>query len=302
MAPQDGETAADLLKSADLALYKAKSEGRNRRCFFEASLEAEARQRQELENDMRMALSRNEFEVHYQTIVDVGRQECCGAEALVRWRHPKRGLMAPGQFIPLAEESGLIVPLGEWILRQACADAVQWPSHIKLAVNLSPAQFKHGDLAAVLKAILGATGMPPHRLALEITETVLLAKSQQDLAVLHEIKNLGVSIVLDDFGIGYSSMTYLQMFPFDVIKIDQSFIQNMAHNESGAAIVCAVAGLGRSLDIATIAEGVETMEQLTFLRAAGCPFAQGYLFSRPVPALQLSFEVPPLPRLDDQAA
>lgn len=302
VAPQDGETAADLLKSADLALYKAKSEGRNRRCFFEASFEAEAGQRRELEDDMRTALSRNEFEVYYQTIVDVGRQECCGAEALVRWRHPKRGLMAPGQFIPLAEESGLIVPLGEWILRQACTDAVRWPPHIKLAVNLSPAQFKHGDLAAVLKAILGATGMPPHRLALEITETVLLAKSQQDLAVLHEIKSLGVSIVLDDFGIGYSSMTYLQMFPFDVIKIDQSFIQNMAHNESGAAIVCAVAGLGRSLDIATIAEGVETMEQLTFLRAAGCPFAQGYLFSRPVPVLQLSFEVPPLPRLDDQAA
>jgi diguanylate cyclase (GGDEF)-like protein len=288
LAPQDGRDADALIKSADLALYKAKSEGRNRYCFFEAAMETETRERQALEDDMRKAILRNEFELHYQTIVDLGRREYCAAEALVRWHHPQRGLIYPEQFIPLAEESGLIVPLGEWILRQACAEAIKWPSDIKVAVNLSPAQFKQSDLVGVLRSTLNDAGLPPHRLELEITETVLLEKNEGNLAVLHEIKNLGVSIVLDDFGIGYSSLTYLQMFPFDRIKIDRSFIQNMTHDATGAAIVCAIAGLGRNLDIATTAEGVETVEQLEFLRAAGCQSAQGYLFSRPVPASELT--------------
>ena len=292
LAPQDGKDADTLIKNADLALYKAKSEGRNRYCFFETSMDAIARERRELEDDMREAISRNEFELHYQTIVDLGKLECFAAEALVRWRHPSRGLISPNQFIPVAEESGLIAPLGEWILRQACAEAVTWPSHLKVAVNLSPAQFKHGDLLSIVKSTLAETGLPPRRLELEITETVLLEKNEENLAILHEIKKLGVSIVLDDFGIGYSSMTYLQMFPFDRIKIDQSFIKNMAQDATGAAIVCAIAALGRSLEIPTTAEGVETVEQLALLRAAGCQSAQGYLFNRPAPASQLTFELP----------
>ncbi len=288
-APKDAVEVDALIKNADLALYKAKSEGGNRFRLFETSMEAEARERQELEDDLRKAIARDEFELHYQTIVDVERQECCGVEVLVRWRHPERGLMGPGQFINVAEESGLIVPLGERILRRACADAVAWPPHIKLAVNLAPAQFEHGDLLDVLRSALTQSGLPPQRLKLEITETVLLA-SEHIPALLHEIKNLGVSIVLDDFGIGYSSLKYLQMFPIDEIKIDQSFIQSMTSRVDCAAIVCAVAGLGRNLGIETTAEGVETMGQFVFLRTAGCQLAQGYLFSRPVPAADLCFD------------
>jgi diguanylate cyclase (GGDEF)-like protein len=291
-APQDGIDSDSLLKNADLALYKAKSQGGNRYCLFEPALEARARERRELEEDMRKAIARNEFELHYQTIVDAAKQECCGAEALVRWRHPERGLVAPDQFIAIAEESGLIVPLGEWILRKACADAARWPSHLKVAINLSPTQFKQGDLLGVLKATLADCQLSPSRLELEITETVLLEKNEEHLAILHDLKNLGVSIVLDDFGIGYSSMRYLQMFPFDKIKIDKSFIQSMTTHADSAAIVCAIAGLGRALDIETTAEGVETIEEFTFLRSAGCQLAQGYLFSRPVPVSELSFKRP----------
>ncbi len=302
LAPQDGKDADTLIKNADLALYKAKSEGRNRYCFFETSMDAIARERRELEDDMREAISRDEFELHYQTIVDLGKLECFAAEALVRWRHPSRGLILPDQFIPVAEESGLIAPLGEWILRQACADAVKWPAHLKVAVNLSPTQFKHGDLVSIVRSTLAETGLPPRRLELEITETVLLEKNEENLAILHEIRKLGASIVLDDFGIGYSSMTYLQMFPFDRIKIDQSFIRNATRDSTGAAIVCAIAGLGRSLDIPTTAEGVETLEQLVFLRAAGCQSAQGFLFNRPVPAPQIAFQLPEALRQSLKAA
>jgi diguanylate cyclase (GGDEF)-like protein len=302
LGSRDGSDAESLIKNADLALYKAKSKGRNQYRFFEASMEAEARAHLELEDDMRRAITRNEFELHYQTIVDLGSLECCAAEALARWRHPKRGLIPPEQFIPLAEESGLIIPLGDWILRQACAAAVQWPSHLKVAVNLSPAQFKQIDLLGILASTLNDTGLPPHRLELEITETVLLENNEVNLAVLHKIKDLGISIVLDDFGIGYSSMRYLQMFPFDRIKIDRSFIQNIAHHAAGAAIVSAIAGLGRSLDMATTAEGVETVEQLAFSRTAGCQLAQGYLFSRPVPASDLTFDPPVMLRHGTKAA
>jgi diguanylate cyclase (GGDEF)-like protein len=292
LAPQDAGDADTLIKNADLALYKAKSAGRNRYCFFEAAMESQARERRELEDDMRKAITRNEFELHYQTIVDLERREYVAAEALVRWRHPQHGLVPPDRFIPLAEESGLIVPLGEWILRQACADAAAWPPHLKVAVNLSAAQFRQGNILNGLRSTLQESGLPPHRLELEITETVLLERNEENLAILRQIRSLGVSIVLDDFGTGYSSMRYLQMFPFDQIKIDQSFIQNMANHDTGGAIVCAIAGLGRMLDIATVAEGVETVEQLVFLRAAGCQLAQGYLFSRPVPASELTFERP----------
>jgi diguanylate cyclase (GGDEF)-like protein len=302
LAPQDGDDVDALVKHADLALYRAKTEGRNRYCFFTAAMEAEARNRRELEDDMRKALSRHEFELHYQTIVNLESRQCCGAEALVRWRHPERGVVVPDQFIPIAEDSGLIVPLGEWILRQACAEAGKWPSRFKVAVNLSPAQFKHGDLLSVLKSALNDTGLPPERLELEITETVLLQNNEENLAILREIKNLGVAIVLDDFGTGYSSMTYLQIFPFDRIKIDRTFIQNIMHHAADAAIVCAVAGLGRNLGIATVAEGVETEEQLIAVRAAGCQLAQGYLFSRPVPASEIVFDRPMVLWQDPQAA
>jgi diguanylate cyclase (GGDEF)-like protein len=302
MAPQDGSDADALIRNADLALYKAKSEGRNRHRFFEMSMEAEARDRRELEEDMRKAIGREEFELHYQTIIDVAKRECRGAEALVRWRHPERGLIAPDQFISLAEESGLIVPLGAWILRTACAAAAKWPDHLTVAVNLSPIQFKQADLLEVLKSTLAETGLRPERLELEITETIFVENNEENLALLHEVKKLGVSIVLDDFGIGYSSMRYLQMFPFDKIKIDKSFIQNITGHDDSAAIVCAIAGLGRSLDIETTAEGVETAEQFTFLRTAGCQLAQGYLFSRPVPLPELSFERPKAVQSDDAKA
>jgi diguanylate cyclase (GGDEF)-like protein len=292
LAPQDANDADALIRHADLALYKAKTEGRNRYRFFETAMEAEARERRDLEEDMRRALLRDEFELHYQTIVDVARKECCGAEALVRWRHPERGLLFPDQFIGLSEESGLIMPLGEWILRHACFDAAKWPSHLKIAVNLSPLQLKQSNLLDVLKSTLKESGLDPNRLELEITETVLVEKNEENLAVLHEIKSLGVSIVLDDFGIGYSSMRYLQMFPFDKIKIDKSFIQSMTTHSDSSAIVCAITGLGRGLDIETTAEGVETAEQLAFLRTAGCQLAQGYLFSRPVSVAALTFDRP----------
>jgi diguanylate cyclase (GGDEF)-like protein len=288
-APKDGADADVLIKNADLALYKAKADGGNRYRLFEPSMEAEARERQELEDDLRRAIARGDFELHYQTIVDVETLSCRCAEVLVRWRHPSRGLLPPGRFVDLAEESGLIVPLGGWILRKACADAATWPAHIKLAVNLAPAQFEHGDLLAVLRSALAQSGLSPERLKLEITETVLLG-SEHIPDLLREIKSLGVSIVLDDFGIGYSSLKYLQMFPIDEIKIDKSFIQSMTSRVDCAAIVSAIAGLGRSLDIETTAEGVETMEQFVFLRTAGCQLAQGFFFSRPVPVSDLSFE------------
>jgi diguanylate cyclase (GGDEF)-like protein len=292
LAPQDADDIDALVRNADLALYKAKSEGRNRYRFYEPSMEIESRDRRELGEDLRQALARDEFELHYQTIVDVARQQCCGAEALLRWRHPKRGLLLPDQFIPLAEENGQIVPLGAWILRRACADAMRWPSHLRVAVNLSPRQFTQNDLPGDVRSALAESGLDATRLELEITETMLLEKNEENLAALRELKAQGVAIVLDDFGIGYSSMRYLQMLSFDRIKIDRSFIQSMPSHRDSVAIVCAIVGLGRNLGIATTAEGIETTEQYDFIRDAGCELAQGFLLSHPVPASELSFADP----------
>jgi diguanylate cyclase (GGDEF)-like protein len=302
LAPEDGSDADTLIRNADLALYKAKSEGRNRYRFFETSMTIEERDRRDLKDDMREGLARGEFELHYQTIIDAASRECWGAEALVRWRHPERGLLLPEKFIGLAEASGLIIPLGEWVLRTACADAAKWPPHLKVAVNLSPVQFRRTELLNILKSALGESGLQPNRLDLEITETVFVENSEENLLVLHELKDQGVSIALDDFGIGYSSMRCLQILPLDKIKIDKSFIQRMTTHADSAAIVVAVGGLGRSLGIETTAEGVETPEQFTLVRSAGCQLAQGDLFSRPVPVSELSFERPESLRHDVRAA
>jgi diguanylate cyclase (GGDEF)-like protein/PAS domain S-box-containing protein len=289
LAPEDGSSADELMKKADMALYRAKAEGRNNYSFFDPVMTAQADARHHLENDLRRAISAKELELHYQPVIDVKTHKICGIEALVRWRHPKRGLINPLEFIPLAEETGLIIPLGEWVLQQAFTDAMSWPSHVKVAVNLSPVQFKKGNLLDVILCLLVESGLPPQRLELEITESVLFENEGRNVTMLHQLKNLGISIALDDFGTGYSSLSYLTMFPFDKIKIDKSFTLNMTRNPTSAAIIAAVLSLGRSLDIATTAEGVETWQEFQALRVSGVNFVQGYLFSRPCPVSGLDF-------------
>ena len=289
LAPTDGVDADTLFKNSDLALYRAKTEGRSTYRFYEPDKDTQVTERYKLEQDLRRALSSEEFELHYQPICSIETRRKISVEALIRWRHPVHGLVLPESFIPLAEETGIINSLGELVLRKACADAVKWPPYTKVAVNLSPVQFQDADLARHVAAILADTGLPPDRLELEITETVLLQRSNKNINTLHELRALGVSIALDDFGTGYSSLSYLRVFRFDKIKIDKSFISEMAQMESSAAIVCAVANLGRSLDITTVAEGVETEEQFELIRAAGCTHAQGYLLGRPAPAADIDF-------------
>ncbi len=290
LAPEHGTSQNELFKNADLALYRAKS-GRLGYQLFEPGMDAEAQLRRELEVDLRDALAQQQFVLHYQTIIDVPSRRICGAEALIRWNHPRRGLLGPDKFIPLAEELGLIIPIGEWVLRQACSDAAAWPEQVKIAVNLSPVQFRSGNLLNGVTDALVDSGLSPRRLELEITELVLLDGTAESLAVLHQLKATGVAIVLDDFGTGYSSLSYLRMFPFDKIKIDKSFVADFSSRADSAAIVCAVAGLGRSLQLETTGEGVETAEQFELLRAAGCTQVQGFLFDRPVPASALDFGV-----------
>jgi diguanylate cyclase (GGDEF)-like protein len=289
LAPQDGNSADQLLKNADLALYRAKSEGRHRWRLFDMQMEADARARHAMESDLRNAIWRDEFEIHYQTLIHSTTCETCAVEALVRWRHPQNGLLAPDSFIPIAEETGLIVPLGEWILRRACLDAVSWPVHIKLAVNLSATQLSSPGLEQVIASVLAQTGFAAGRLELEITESVLLENDEANLAVLHALRKLGVAIVLDDFGTGYSSLSYLQKFPFDKLKIDRSFVSDLTSRSDSAAIVCAITSLGKSLNILTTAEGIETEEQFKLLRATGVDQMQGYLFGRPRPESELDF-------------
>jgi diguanylate cyclase (GGDEF)-like protein len=301
-APEHGIGVDQLIKNADLALYKAKLGGRNAYCLFEASMSIDAEARSALEIDLRGALARGEFDLHYHPIIDIRSNTTANLEALLRWRHPQRGPISPAEFIPLAEESGLIEPIGEWVLRRACADAARWPAPIKVAANLSPLQFRRGNLVEVIVGILKDSGLAAERLMLEITESVLMQGSRENLETLHRLRALGIAVVLDDFGTGYSSLSYLRMFPFDQIKIDRSFVSELASNSDCSAIVSAVAGLGRSLNVDTVAEGVETEEQLKLARAAGCTHAQGFLFGRPCPLAELDFTRLPGGSLKERAA
>lgn len=277
------------MKKADLALYRVKSEGRNNFSFFDEEMSEDATTRHRLLNDLRMALSRNEFELHYQPVIDAKTSRPCGAEALVRWRHTVEGLIFPDRFIWLAEESGLMEQLGEWILKRACTDAASWPKNIKVAVNLSAAQFQSDKLFDVILCALVESGLPPERLELEVTESILLQNKENYGAMIQQLKNIGISIVLDDFGTGYSSLSDLTRFPFDKIKIDKSFTQGLSNRADCAAVVASVLTLARGLDIAVTAEGVETKQQFELLRAAGVNQLQGYLFGRPCPVAELDF-------------
>jgi diguanylate cyclase (GGDEF)-like protein len=287
VAPMDAVDSHELLRNADMALYDAKADGRGTFRFFEPEMNTRMKVRRELEMDLRKALATEQFELHYQPLVVLETNEVNGFEALLRWNHPTRGMISPADFIPIAEETGLIVPLGEWVLKAACNEAVDWPDHIKVAVNLSPAQLNCRNLVSMVTAALSETGMPPQRLQLEITETVLLQNTFTTLATLHELRKMGVQIALDDFGTGYSSLSYLRSFPFDKIKIDRSFIQDLSNGAEPLAIVNAVAGLAKCLNMTSTAEGVETAQQMETLQAIGCTEMQGYLFSRPRPASEI---------------
>ena len=287
LAPGDAEEPGRLLQYADVALYRAKAEGRNAFRFFEPEMDGRLQARRALERDLRTALVRGDLQVHYQLQMDARVEEPVGVEALARWHHAERGWVPPKEFIPVAEETGLILVLGEQVLRTACAQAATWPK-VRLSVNLSPVQFRHGDLLGLVRRVLQDTGLEANRLELEITEGVLLADREAALGALGKLRELGVRIAMDDFGTGYSSLSYLQKFPFDTIKIDGSFIGALETRSEAHAIVRAVVSLGRSLGMRTCAEGVETAEQLAFLKAEGCDEVQGYYLGRPVPAADIA--------------
>ena len=275
-----------LLKQADLALYQAKAQGRGVCCVFTTEMDEELRARLALERDLRKAIEERQFELSYQPIFDLKSSKLCGFEALLRWHHPLRGLVGPSEFIPLAEETRLIVELGEWVIRQACTDAAQLPGDLRISVNLSPVQLIFGDAVATVRDILSETGLDPARLELDITETALLANDNRNLGTLQSLKALGVRIVLDDFGTGYSSLSHLRLFPLDKVKIDRSFVRDMIAHSDSAAIVTAIAALAAELGMATTAEGIETPDQLDAVDRAGCTEAQGYLLGKPQPILQ----------------
>jgi diguanylate cyclase (GGDEF)-like protein len=287
IAPADGSDIDQLIMNADLAMYDAKAAGRRTYRFFEWQMDSKAKARRLLELDLREALRTSSFELHYQPLVDLATNQVVCFEALLRWRHPERGAISPADFIPVAEDTGLINQIGDWVLTTACAEAVKWPSGIKLAVNVSPVQFKSGTWALKVAAALAASGLSSKRLELEITEAVLISDDEAALAVLHHLREIGVSIALDDFGTGYSSLSYLQRFPFDKIKIDRSFIRDIDQLDGSSPIIQAVVDIARSRHMTTTAEGVETQEQLTALRAFGCNQMQGYLFSAAVPASEV---------------
>ncbi len=287
LAPQHGADLDQILKNADLAMYAAKSAGRRTYRFFEPEMDARARARHILEMDLRQAISDGAFEVHYQPCISLQDNKITSCEALLRWRHSERGMIPPAEFIPIAEETGLINQLGEWVLTTACAEATTWPDHIKLAVNVSPVQFKSGTLALKIVAALAASGLPASRLELEITEAVLIRDDEAALAILHQLRAIGVGIALDDFGTGYSSLSYLQRFPFDKIKIDRCFVNDIAEPDGSSCIVQAVVNIAAARQMTTTAEGVETQQQRELLRALGCAEMQGYLFSPAKPAAEI---------------
>jgi diguanylate cyclase (GGDEF)-like protein len=289
LAPSQGRNADELLKTADVALYRAKASGRGRYAFCEPEQDQKTVPRRGLEADLRGGLEKGQLELYYQPIVELGREEVMGFEALMRWHHPERGLIAPGDFIPLAEQTGLIVEIGAWALHQACHDAMAWPEHIKVTVNLSPTQFESGDLYRAVADALTHSGLNPGRLELEITEGLLLRDEAKTHELLHKLHNLGVKIALDDFGTAYASLSYLRSFPFDKIKIDRSFIRdlNRRKKDDCVAIIQAVAGLAKRMQMSTVAEGVETLDHLNTVAIAGCEEVQGFYFSQPVPAAEV---------------
>jgi diguanylate cyclase (GGDEF)-like protein len=289
LAPEHGVDLDQILKNADMAMYAAKSAGRRTYRFFEPDMDAQVKARRRLESDLRQAISGDELEVFYQPCLSLQSNEITGCEALVRWRHRERGMISPAEFIPIAEETGLINQLGEWVLSTACKAAAAWPDDIKLAVNVSPVQFKSGTLALKIMAALAASGLPASRLELEITEAVLISDDETALAILHQLRAIGVHIALDDFGTGYSSLSYLQRFPFDKIKIDRCFVNDIAEPGGGSSsIVQAVVNIAAARNMTTTAEGVETEEQQRLLRMLGCSEMQGYLFSPAKPAAELN--------------
>ena len=287
LSPGDGASGEELMRNADMALYRAKADGGGVHRFFEREMDRQAQKRRDMEFDLRRAFANGEFELHYQPLVDIASDQISGFEALLRWKHPDKGMISPAEFIPVAEDIGLIVALGEWVLREACTEAAKWPAGVKVAVNLSPVQFRSRNLVQAVISALAHSGLSPLRLELEITETVFLAETEANLTILHQLRELGVSISMDDFGTGYSSLSYLRSFPFDKIKIDRSFIKDLAERSDCVAIVRAISSLGRSLNITTTAEGVETMGQLDWLRAEGCDQVQGFLFSAARPAAEV---------------
>ena len=297
IAPEDGDDPETLLRHADLALYRAKDEGKSNYRFFEPEMNARLQKRRELERDLRGALEKGDFELHYQPLIDINDQRVCGCEALLRWRHPVQGDVQPGEFIPLAEETGLIAIIGDWVLREACAEANRWPETLTVAVNVSPVQFRNTQLVTSILSALASSGLDPKRLEIEITESVLLVNSDANLATLHALRGLGVKIAMDDFGTGYSSLAYLSNFTFDKIKIDRSFVRQIGRNRHCEAIISVIAKLGEKLDIVTVAEGVETAKQLKHLRDEGCKQAQGFLLSRPLSASDLRRFLAHLPSL-----
>ena len=287
VGPGDGLRPDRLLRNADLALYRAKGDGRGTFRFFEPAMDQQMQARRIMEQDLRKALAAGEFELYYQPVVNLASNEISGFEALIRWNHPEKGIVAPATFIPLAEEIGFIVPIGEWVIRQACTKAAQWPGDLHVAVNISAVQFRSPGLMQVIVGALAASGLHPTRLEIEITESVLLQNKETTLELLHQLRALGVRIAMDDFGTGYSSLTYLQCFPFDKIKIDRSFVKDITENQGSLNIVRAVAALANGMGMTATAEGVETSEQLDKITSEGCTEMQGYLFSKPLPAAEI---------------
>ncbi|UPK27252.1 EAL domain-containing protein [Bradyrhizobium sp. 195] len=287
LAPQDGTDLDQLVKNADLAMYGAKAQGRRSHRFFEPEMDASAKARLSMEQDLRQALVNGGFEIHYQPLVDLRTNEVSGCEALLRWRHPERGMVSPAEFIPVAEDTGLINELGDWVLRMACNEAATWPAQVRVAVNVSPVQLKCDTLALRIAGALAASGLDPRRLELEITEAVLIRDDEAALSILHQLRSIGVRIALDDFGTGYSSLSYLKRFPFDKIKIDRCFVADIAEESGAPVIVQAVVNIAAASSMTTVAEGVETEAQRELLRALGCTQMQGYLFSPPKPASEV---------------